>query len=728
MITTAVSSDQAYFSEEERKFVERERVRVFFKETNDQNIAGVAVLSLLVYFVHEESPAGIWEKSLFCLYLVTITRAWLIYQHKRNPERFSTTRWSLGQAITGGMSGICWAITCLSLLTNVSTEYQLLILTVMTAAAATNASEAFAYPPPSTAFIAISLSPTIIWLITVGDRLHLILALMLSVFMPLTIWQSRKRHRSFMESTRLRFRHQLLAEDLKVQKEVAEAAAKFKSAFLANMSHEIRTPLNGVLGIAQIGYRENFGRGRTQELFGKIVDAGEQLMVVINDILDISKIEAGKLAIEKRPFNLNNVIEDVIGMLAHRASEKGLSLTCSQTTDLPRWILGDAVRLRQILINLLSNAVKFTDQGQIKLITQRGVGDEICFSVSDQGIGMTEEQIARLFQPFEQADSSITRRYGGTGLGLAISNNLARLMDGEIKVISAPGLGSTFTITLKLPATEAHGRSDVSEMVAHSRDTKRLSGIRILAAEDNEFNQFVLTELLAQEGSQLMLVGNGKLAVEAAVQNPDCYDVVLMDVQMPEMDGLDATRRIRQVAPLLPIIGLTAHALEEEHVKCLAAGMNDVVTKPIEVETLVAAISRQCVREQIESQAKALPVDAENKSILNWSQLAQRYSNSSSQLLDQLLGAFLRSTEERPAQIRAAKENMSELARLAHSIVGSVGFLYAEGIVAQAREIEVIAKAGHPDVAGKAEALAAALEVLTMEVRKRLNQIEGHKN
>ncbi|MDP2812064.1 MAG: PAS domain S-box protein, partial [Rhodocyclaceae bacterium] len=365
----------------------------------------------------------------------------------------------------------------------------------------------------------------------------------------------------------------------------ARIATQAKGRFLANMSHEIRTPLNAVLGLAQIGMRDGAGSPAGQT-FDRIARAGEHLLGVINDILDFSKIEAGKLQVEQQPFALLAAIDGVVSFVAGRAEAKGLALSVDLAPDLPQWVAGDGLRLAQILTNLLSNAIKFTASGEVRLRVERD-GDDTWFRVIDTGIGMSEEQLARLFQPFEQADSSTTRTYGGTGLGLAISVDLARLMGGDITVDSRPGAGSSFTLRLPLPAVAA------PEHPAGQPSTEGpgLSGVSVLAADDVDINRLVLEDLLVHEGAHVVFAENGQQALERLEQaGVTAFDVVLMDVQMPVMDGFEATRRIRAIAPALPVVGLTAYALAEEREKCLAAGMADVVTKPINIRVLVAAI------------------------------------------------------------------------------------------------------------------------------------------
>jgi PAS domain S-box-containing protein len=378
---------------------------------------------------------------------------------------------------------------------------------------------------------------------------------------------------------------------MKEAKTAAEAAARIKGEFLANMSHEIRTPLNGVLGLAQIGHRDCAGNPQAVETFNRILESGKLLLTIINDILDFSKIEAGKLAVESVPFDPAQVAGSTLSSLAERAAAKGIALRFETAPGLPAASLGDPIRIAQILLNLLSNAIKFTEQGEVKLSV--GIeGEQLVFGVSDTGIGMSEEQQARLFAPFEQADSSTTRKYGGTGLGLAISRRLAELMGGEILVASTPGQGSRFD--LHLPCTVVDSvqlgaePAQLGNGIGHNG--QQLGGIRILAAEDNEINQVVLESTLRNQGASVTMVGNGHLAVEAVAQDPDAFDVVLMDVQMPVMDGHAATRAIRDLAPWLPVIGQTAHALAEEHRKCRESGMVDSITKPLDHKLLVATV------------------------------------------------------------------------------------------------------------------------------------------
>jgi PAS domain S-box-containing protein len=369
--------------------------------------------------------------------------------------------------------------------------------------------------------------------------------------------------------------------------QAAEAASLAKSMFLANMSHEIRTPLNALLGLARIGARGG-GKPPAGELFERISEAGKHLLTVIDDILDFSRIESGRLQIECSAFQLPAMIERLRRLVAPRAAERGIELRWPARAEPPAWVAGDAHRLEQILLNLLDNAIKFTRRGEVALSVERQ-GDRVLFQVRDTGIGISAQQQACLFQPFEQADKSTTRLYGGSGLGLAISGNLAALMGGAIGVESEPGKGSCFTLKLPLPAAQG----DPKPAQAALAEGARLAGLRLLAAEDVEVNRFVLEDILVHEGAEVTFAEHGKEVLEILQRRGGgAFDLVLMDLQMPVMDGYQATLHLRQVTPELPVIGLTAHALKEERESCLAVGMVDHVAKPIDPQQLIAAIRK----------------------------------------------------------------------------------------------------------------------------------------
>jgi signal transduction histidine kinase/CheY-like chemotaxis protein len=509
--------------------------------------------------------------------------------------------------------------------------------------------------------------------------------------------------------------------ELAAARDEAEHLAQAKSEFLANMSHEIRTPLNGVLGMAQIGYRDSAGNGKARETFARILDAGKLLLAVINDILDFSKIEAGKLAIESIPLDPRGIARDAVAMVAERARAKGLALQMEVAPELPTAVLGDPVRIAQVVLNLLSNAIKFTERGEVRLFVGLHA-EKLIYRVSDTGIGISPAEQARLFMPFEQADSSTTRQFGGTGLGLSISRRLAELMEGAICVDSALGQGSLFE--LRLPCVVTNLPAIPRNVAAVGHDS--LAGLRILAADDNEINRLVIEEMLATEGIRLTLVGSGRQAVDAVRAAPDAFDLVLMDVQMPDMDGLEATRRIRTIAPNLPIIGQTAHALAEEHQKCVLAGMNEILTKPLEHAALVAAILRQTggapaiATTVMESRGP----DTRNQGsaaaeTIDWAQFEMRHARRPG-MICKLLDLALESQQDGPARIRAAiaAGDAQQLGQLAHALKGVGGNLCANELVAAAQAAEAAARNDSPEATQLAEALAVALERLLATIRR----------
>ncbi len=381
-------------------------------------------------------------------------------------------------------------------------------------------------------------------------------------------------------------------------KRAAEAASRAKSDFLANMSHEIRTPMNAIIGLTHLACneaREPALRDRLQ----KVATAAQHLLGVINDILDLSKIEAGRLSLEATDFQLARVLDNVATLVADKVAEKGLALRCEVAPQLPATVRGDALRLGQILINFVSNAIKFTERGGIvvRVAVDSADDDGIVarFEVEDTGIGIAPEVQERLFTAFEQADVSTTRRFGGTGLGLAISRHLATLMGGTVGLQSAPGAGSTFWFTVRLgrgqaPAAEA-GRPSASSEEAVRLLAAGYGGAHLLLVEDNPINQEVTLELLRGVGLGADLAANGAEAVERCRQK--AYDLILMDMQMPVMDGLEATRQIRALpGGRMPIVAMTANAFGDDRRRCLEAGMNDHVAKPVDPGTLFAALLR----------------------------------------------------------------------------------------------------------------------------------------
>ncbi|BCU06149.1 hypothetical protein Atep_08260 [Allochromatium tepidum] len=534
--------------------------------------------------------------------------------------------------------------------------------------------------------------------------------------------------------------------------ELAESAVRAKSAFLANMSHEIRTPMNAILGLAHLLRRELIDPANISRL-DKIESAARHLLTVINDILDLSKIEAGKLRLSDEDFSAVMLVDQVIALIHDEARAKGLSLKVDLDPDLP-WMRGDLTRLRQALLNYASNAVKFTHAGfvtiRVRLLERNAEGLRVRFEVEDTGIGIPTDKQAKLFQAFEQADTSTTRRYGGTGLGLAITAQLARMMGGDAGADSIVGQGSTFwfTVSLKpgqpgLIVTHAHRLAAESEM----RD--RCAGARVLLAEDNPINREVALELLTGVGLRVETAENGQVALEMAAGED--YDLILMDVQMPVMDGLSATRAIRALPNWSdkPILALTANAFEEDRRACLEAGMNDFVPKPVEPLDLFDALLRWLPERP--NAAKTPGSEASADSASEPSAIEARPATSSVHRADllaairvlpgidlrqglaslrgsqekylKLLERFIGSHADDPRHLAEALANRDgeALARLAHSLKGVAGTLGLVAIAEQAKSLEVVRR---PEGFESPDRLVEAIDAIDQALLALRNAVE----
>jgi PAS domain S-box-containing protein len=506
-----------------------------------------------------------------------------------------------------------------------------------------------------------------------------------------------------------------LARKMAAEAEQANAA---KSQFLANMSHEIRTPMTAILGFTEmLGNSIECGvtcpdhaacrtREENKESIQVIRRNGEHLLELINDILDLSKVEAGKMEIERVPCSPVQVVEEAVSFMRVRAVEKGLSMDARYEFPLPETILSDPARVRQILINLVGNAVKFTFEGHVEIVVRcttdvQAGRASIAFDVKDTGIGMTPEQMGRLFQPFAQADSSTTRQYGGTGLGLAISKRLAEALGGDIHVVSRPGEGSTFTFTVEAELPEpVRMLNDLSEAAARPSHLSQppppaavgLRG-RVLVAEDGPDNQKLIAMILRQAGADVDLAASGRVAVERVLEGMAAgtpYDAILMDMQMPGMDGYEATSKLRESGYRGPVIALTAHAMAGDRQKCIDAGCDDYATKPVDRLGLLRMLARlmgcppSAPGEASEEPAAATTASDEA--------IPSVFRNDPD--MAGVIAEFVGQLPERLAEMRRAADNglWEDLRRLAHQLKGAGGSYGYACLTDAARELESHAK------------------------------------
>ena len=518
------------------------------------------------------------------------------------------------------------------------------------------------------------------------------------------------------EAEALRAKAEAETREAEFQRRRAEQSERSEQQFLANMSHEIRTPMNAVIGMTKLLLQKDPRENQLRYLLG-IQQSSEALLVILNDILDISKVQAGRMELEWTTLHLATILDNVRATLQFRAEEKGLGLDIYYDPAIPSALRGDPVRLQQILLNLAGNAVKFTEKGEVNLMVrldeQQGRRCQLHFEVRDSGIGMNPEQLAVVFESFRQASGETTRKYGGTGLGLSISKQLTELFGGRIEVESSPGVGSTFHVYLSLDIA-AHETDATAALDPDA--AKALSGLRILIVEDNVFNRLVAVETLEMliTGLRIVNAENGLEALEAVQR--ETFDVVLMDVSMPVMDGLEATRAIRALPPpfdVLPIIAFTASVTKNEINNCLAAGMNGCIPKPFQDAELIGALCAVVL------QGNRLAAHVPNPAVLN------RLAAGKPERLRKYLNMYLDAVEHSIPKIERAMEagERENLHRIVHTLKPQLKLVGLDetAILAQTLETQILEGEAWDSLSGLAGNLLAALRQSVKDVGQMLD-------
>ena len=606
----------------DRDKIWREQIRRIEKNSTQSNIISLLVAILLALVLWRDGPHNVIIFWLVYMSLVTLVRVVMSYSKKDDESSLTYDVFGKWYFLAILMTAIGWGMGGY-LLFPVNPINQLILGFVLAGIASGGVSVMSPIAKLYYVYLFLVISPVTLRLAMMGNEFTM-LAITTVFYMLVMASTGSRINKNFLTSLEVRFHNESLikfmsqarndSEDLNVElsteieqrkriekelqkaKQAAEAASKTKSEFLANMSHEIRTPMNGILGTLQLLQGSELTESQI-EYVGIAYNSGEALLSLLNDILDFSKIEAGKLKLEYTPFNLQKLIKELTILQKQRAEERKVQLLIDTDPDIPKIIKGDSVRIRQILANLMTNAIKFTEQGTVTIKsrvlekTQKSV--RLRLEVNDTGIGITEEAQRKLFNSFTQADGSTTRKYGGTGLGLAIVRQLVTLMRGRLGVKSEENKGSCFwtEITFEIP-------SEIE--IKNPQETKIQEVINLqgkaLVVEDNPVNQIIAKKMLEKVGMTYELVNNGEEAINR-LKSPHDFDLVLMDCQMPVMDGYAATKKLRDLEKnndlsRLPVIAMTANAMDGDKAKCLAAGMDDYVSKPVNQKALKETLAK----------------------------------------------------------------------------------------------------------------------------------------